>query len=184
MIISSAKSTTLQETIQHPQEFTSNFNLPVSCFNNPHQAVFLNYWCIEQEHLVTQKLAHRVVLLPLTRANRVPNINRMQSFIVFIQLLLKFFNSDIMKLLLLFMYILLSSIYTWSDHVLFRNLAVGNLRKKLLYMCVWVYVGFTLVHSRVQQKAVMGRWIQGQTGGPVEVKTRHARGQGPEMWVT
>lgn len=48
-------------------------------------------------------------------------------------------------------------------------------------MCVCV--GFTLVCSHVQQKVVMGRWVQGQTRGTAEVARRRARGQRPEKWV-
>lgn len=45
-------------------------------------------------------------------------------------------------------------------------------------MCV--YFGFTSVLPRVLQKVVMGRWVQGQTRGPVEVKTMLACGRQPE----
>lgn len=54
-----------------------------------------------------------------------------------------------------------SSIYIYNDHVLLMKRAV----------CMCEYVGFTLVYSHVQQKAVMGWWVQGQTTGPIEVKT-------------
>lgn len=37
-------------------------------------------------------------------------------------------------------------------------------------LCNDVCIGFTLARSHVQQKAVMGRWVQGQTRGPAEVR--------------
>lgn len=118
------------------------------------------------------------------RTNRVPNTSRMQSFILFVQLLVEFFNwdkTDIHQLLRQFIYSLHSSVYAYSDHVLFMNSDVGNF-EKTKQPCMCVYLGFSIAYSHVQQKVVMRRWVEGQTRGPVEAK-RRTRGRRPQKWV-
>lgn len=64
-----------------------------------------------------------------------------------------------------------TTVFIVPDHAL---LVLWSLRgkKTLFYSCVYVsvYVGFTLMDSHVQQKAVMRCCVQGQAGGPVEVR--------------
>lgn len=51
-------------------------------------------------------------------------------------------------------------------------------------VCVSVHVGFILLHSHVQQKAVMGRWVQGTIRGPTEVRHHACCGQQSQKWTT
>ena len=104
----------------------------------------------------------------------------MQSFIL---LLLKFFTADrCHSAVALRLYTSSSLMFTHTEVMCPSRSRLWEIEKKTLVytcvcVCVCVHVGFTLARSRVQQKVVMGRWVQGQTRGPVEVKTRCVRGQ-------
>lgn len=47
-----------------------------------------------------------------------------------------------------------------------------------------VHVGFILLHSHVQQKAVMGWWVQGTIRGPTEVRQHACCGQQSQKSTT